>query len=34
MQEEKKIMKKEEIVELVAMALKDHKVIFKRLDEL
>ncbi len=33
-QTEKKIMLKEEIKELVAMALKDHKVIFDRLDKI
>lgn len=34
MQSEKKIMQKEEIKELVAMTLKDHKVIFDRLDKI
>ncbi len=34
MPEQKKIMKLEEIVALVAMALKNHKVIFERLDQL
>jgi hypothetical protein len=33
MQEDKRIMKKEEIKELVAMTLKDHKIIFERLQE-
>jgi len=33
LQLEKKIMQKEEIKEIVAMTLKDHKAIFERLDE-
>jgi hypothetical protein len=33
MPEEREIMKKEEVEELVEMTLKDHKVIFKNLDK-
>lgn len=33
MEETKKVMKKDEIQELVAMALKNHKTIFERLQE-
>lgn len=34
MKEQKQVIKIEELKELVAMALNDHKIVFKRLDEL